>query len=186
MAALLSSEMDGSERDKFFVDHIEDCRRMGIEVLQPDINAGEHEFSVLEEGKILFGLGAIKGVGTKAIEALVKARKEGGPFRSVLDIFERTSQTGRHPGERRDLDQGRRPRLPQGSGGASSWPSCPGSPRKGNRLARTRAGGNSRSSDHLRSNAVPSRRPRPSPCPTSPSCPTPSGWPRRRRRSAST
>jgi DNA polymerase-3 subunit alpha len=93
MASLLSSEMDGSERDKFFVDHIEDCRRMGIEVLQPDINAGELDFSVAEEGKVLFGLGAIKGVGTKAIEALVKARKEGGPFRSVLDIFERTAQT---------------------------------------------------------------------------------------------
>ena len=92
MAALLSSEMDGSERDKFFVDHIDDCRRMKIEVLQPDVNAGEHEFSVAEEGKILFGLGAIKGVGNKAIEALVKARKEGGPFRSVLDVFERTSQ----------------------------------------------------------------------------------------------
>jgi DNA polymerase III subunit alpha len=93
MAALLSSEMDGSERDKFFVDHIEDCRRMGIEVLQPDINAGDREFTVAEPGKINFGLGAIKGVGTKAIEALVKARKEGGPFRSVLDIFERTTQT---------------------------------------------------------------------------------------------
>ena len=65
---------------------------MGIEVLQPDINAGEMDFSVAEEGKVLFGLGAIKGVGTKAVEQLVKARKEGGPFRSVLDIFERTSQ----------------------------------------------------------------------------------------------
>ena len=92
MAALLSSEMDGSERDKFFVDHIDDCRRMKIEVLPPDINAGALEFSVAEEGKILFGLGAIKGVGTKAIEALIKARDEAGPFRSVLDIFERTSQ----------------------------------------------------------------------------------------------
>ena len=92
MAALLSSEMDGSEREKFFVDHIDDCRRMGIEVLQPDVNAGELEFSVAEHGKVLFGLGAIKGVGTKAIEALVKARKEAGPFRSLLDIFERTSQ----------------------------------------------------------------------------------------------
>ena len=93
MAALLSSEMDGSEREKFFVDHIDDCRRMGIEVLQPDINRGEPEFSVAEEGKVLFGLGAIKGVGTKAIEALVKARKDGGPFRSILDLFERTAQT---------------------------------------------------------------------------------------------
>jgi DNA polymerase III subunit alpha len=93
MAALLSSEMDGSERDKFFVDHIEDCKRMKIEVLQPNLNEGELDFSVGEPGKILFGLGAIKGVGTKAIEALVKTRKESGPFKNLLDIFERTSQT---------------------------------------------------------------------------------------------
>jgi DNA polymerase-3 subunit alpha len=98
MAALLSSEMDGSERDKFFVDHIEDCKRMKIEVLQPNLNEGEHEFSVREEGKILFGLGAIKGVGTKAIEALVKVRKESGPFKNLLDIFERTSQSVVTPG----------------------------------------------------------------------------------------
>ncbi len=89
MAALLSSEMDGAERDKYFVDHIDDCRRMGIEVLQPDINAGELAFSVKEPGKIHFGLGAIKGVGTKAIEAIIKARNEGGPFRSLDDFFER-------------------------------------------------------------------------------------------------
>jgi DNA polymerase-3 subunit alpha len=93
MASLLSSEMDGSERDKFFVDHIEDCKRMKLEVLQPNLNEGELDFSVGEPGKILFGLGAIKGVGTKAVEALVKVRKESGPFKNLLDIFERTSQT---------------------------------------------------------------------------------------------
>ena len=85
MAALLSSEMDGAEREKYFVDHIDDCRRMGIEVRQPDVNAGELAFSVAVEGVIHFGLGAIKGVGYKAIEAIVKARKEGGKFRSLLD-----------------------------------------------------------------------------------------------------
>ncbi len=89
MAALLSSEMDGAEREKYFVDHIDDCRRMGIEVRQPNINAGELAFSVAEEGKIEFGLGAIKGVGYKAVEAVVKAREEGGPFRSLDDFFER-------------------------------------------------------------------------------------------------
>ena len=89
MAALLSSEMDGAEREKYFVDHIDDCRRMGLEVRQPDVNAGELAFSVAEEGKIEFGLGAIKGVGYKAVEAIVKARSEGGPFRSLDDFFER-------------------------------------------------------------------------------------------------
>ena len=91
MAALLSSEMDGSERDKFFVDHIEDCRRMGLELRQPNINVGECDFSVSAEGVIEFGLGAIKGVGTKAVEAIVAERTANGPFRDLGEFFERIS-----------------------------------------------------------------------------------------------
>ncbi len=89
MAAVLSSEMDGAERDKFFVEHIDDCRRMGIEVLPPNINEGQVDFRVAKEGVIHFGLGAIKGVGFKAVEAIVKARENGGPFLSLDDFFER-------------------------------------------------------------------------------------------------
>jgi DNA polymerase III subunit alpha len=91
MAAVLSSEMDGSERDKFFVEHIEDCRRMEIEVLPPNINEGQLTFQVASEGKIFFGLVAIKGVGFKAVEAIIKAREEKGPFHSLDDFFERVS-----------------------------------------------------------------------------------------------
>jgi DNA polymerase III subunit alpha len=91
MAAVLSSEMDGAERDKFFVEHIEDCRRMGIEVLPPNINLGHVDFRVAEEGTIHFGLGAIKGVGFKAVEAIVNARDERGGFSSLDDLFERVS-----------------------------------------------------------------------------------------------
>jgi DNA polymerase III subunit alpha len=91
MAALLSSEMDGAERDKFFVEHIEDCRRMAIEVLLPNINEGHVDFRVANEAKIHFGLGAIKGVGFKAVEAIVKAREQKGPFHSLDDFFERVS-----------------------------------------------------------------------------------------------
>ena len=91
MAAVLSSEMDGAERDKFFVEHIDDCRRMGIEVLLPNINEGYLHFRVASEGKIHFGLGAIKGVGFKAVEAIVKARELNGPFLSLDDFFERVS-----------------------------------------------------------------------------------------------
>ncbi len=91
MAALLSSEMDGSERDKFFVEHIDDCRRMGIEVLPPNINAGQLSFRVAAEGKIHFGLGAIKGVGFKAVEAMIRERDKRGPFLSLDDFFERVS-----------------------------------------------------------------------------------------------
>jgi DNA polymerase-3 subunit alpha len=91
MAAVLSSEMDGAERDKFFVEHIEDCRRMGIEVLPPNINLGQVDFRVATEGTIHFGLGAIKGVGFKAVEAIVKARESRGAFLSLDDFFERVS-----------------------------------------------------------------------------------------------
>ena len=89
MAALLSSEMDGAEREKYFVEHIEDCRRMGLEVLAPNINEGEASFKEAEEGKIHFGLAAIKGVGLKAVDAIVEARKTGGPFSGLDDLFER-------------------------------------------------------------------------------------------------
>ncbi len=91
MAALLSSEMDGAERDKFFVEHIDDCRRMEIEVLLPNINEGQIDFRVGDLGKIHFGLGAIKGVGFKAVEAIVSARALKGPFQSLDDFFERVS-----------------------------------------------------------------------------------------------
>jgi DNA polymerase III subunit alpha len=89
MAAVLSSEMDGSERDKFLIEHVEDCRRLGIDVLKPNINEGNLDFRVAGEGSIHFGLGAIKGVGFKAVEAIVKAREQRGPFRSLDDFFER-------------------------------------------------------------------------------------------------
>ena len=92
MAALLSSEMDGAEREKYFVEHIEDCRRMGIEVAAPNINEGGPSFQVASEGKIHFGLAAVKGVGLKAVEAIVEARRAGGPFRGLDDLFERVPQ----------------------------------------------------------------------------------------------
>ncbi len=91
MAAVLSSEMDGAEREKFFVEHIDDCRRMGLEVLPPDVNAGRAEFAVSEDGKIHFGLLAIKGVGLKAIEAIVAARETHGPIANPTDLFERVA-----------------------------------------------------------------------------------------------
>jgi len=91
MAAVLSSEMDGAERDKFFVEHIDDCRRMGFDVLPPNINEGQLDFRVASEGKVHFGLGAIKGVGFKAALAIIKARDQKGLFISLDDFFERVS-----------------------------------------------------------------------------------------------
>jgi DNA polymerase-3 subunit alpha len=88
MAALLSSEIeDGNKRD-IMVQHIEDARRLGVPVLPPDVNAGNVAFDVAE-GKILFGLTAIKGLGRGAAEEIVRARAEKGPFRDLFDFCDR-------------------------------------------------------------------------------------------------
>src|SRR5262249_45662253 len=76
MAALLSSEIeDGNKRD-ILVQHIEDARRLGVEVLPPDVNAGDVEFTVTG-GQIVFGLTAIKGLGRGAAEEIVRVRQQG-------------------------------------------------------------------------------------------------------------
>lgn len=85
MAALLSCEL--GETDKL-VEHIDDCRRMGIEILPPDINQGDVEFSVQGE-RLTFGLGAIKGVGEAAIASIIEERKQNGPFKDIFSITER-------------------------------------------------------------------------------------------------
>jgi DNA polymerase-3 subunit alpha len=88
MAALLSSEIDNSSKRDAMVDHIADARNMGVEVLPPDVNLSESEFTV-HEGKIVFGLSAIKGVGRNSSEEIVRARKEGGRFKDIFDFCER-------------------------------------------------------------------------------------------------
>jgi DNA polymerase-3 subunit alpha len=88
MAALLTSEIDDGNKRDIMVDHIADARRLGVEVLPPDINRSETEFSV-SQGRIVFGLAAIKGCGRNATDAIVRAREEGGPFRDLFDFCER-------------------------------------------------------------------------------------------------
>ncbi len=85
MAALLSSEMNDTSK---IVRCIEECRQMGIEVLPPDVNLSDHAFTVVQ-GKIRFGLVALKNVGEAAIQSILMARKRGGPFRSLFDFCER-------------------------------------------------------------------------------------------------
>ena len=82
MAALISSVMDTKDKVPFFVAKTED---MGIEILPPDVNLSDHEFVVVE-GNIRFGLDAVKGVGYQAVEAIKRAREEGGPFNSIWDF----------------------------------------------------------------------------------------------------
>jgi DNA polymerase-3 subunit alpha len=85
MAAQLT--YDSAFTDKV-VEDIAECRRMGIKVLPPDVNLSDSQFTVVN-GTIRFGLAAVKGVGEKAVEAIIQARREGGPLRSLFDFCER-------------------------------------------------------------------------------------------------
>jgi DNA polymerase III subunit alpha len=85
MAALISSVMNTKDRVPFYVNA---CDEMGIEVLPPDVNSSGTDFAVVE-GRIRFGLTAVKNVGDTAARAIVAAREEGGPFASIWDFTER-------------------------------------------------------------------------------------------------
>ncbi|MCK4417933.1 MAG: DNA polymerase III subunit alpha, partial [Candidatus Latescibacteria bacterium] len=88
MAANLTSEMGNSDRVGVLLD---ECRRMGIQVLPPDVNESQAGFTVVPEG-IRFGLGAIKNVGIAVIKAIVKAREKEGKFKNIFDFCERVDQ----------------------------------------------------------------------------------------------
>ncbi len=85
MAALISSVMNTKDKVPFYVNA---CEELGIEVLPPDVNTSMIDFAVVE-GKIRFGLNAVKNVGESACRAIVRARDEGGPFASIWDFTER-------------------------------------------------------------------------------------------------
>jgi DNA polymerase-3 subunit alpha len=85
MAALLSLEM--GETDATYK-NIAECRSHGISILPPDINESRHRFTVTAKG-IRFGLGAVKGVGAKAIDIILAAREAEGPFQSLADFAQR-------------------------------------------------------------------------------------------------
>ena len=85
MAALISSVMSTKDRVPFYVNA---CQELGIEVLPPDVNTSQVDFAVVE-GKIRFGLNAVKNVGEAACVAIVSARETGGAFESIWDFTER-------------------------------------------------------------------------------------------------
>ncbi|MBV8080593.1 MAG: DNA polymerase III subunit alpha, partial [Actinobacteria bacterium] len=85
MAALISSVMNTKDRVPFYVNA---CHELGIEVMPPDVNESQVDFAVVD-GKIRFGLNAVKGVGELACRTIVRAREEGGPFESIWDFVER-------------------------------------------------------------------------------------------------
>ena len=85
MAATLNSFLGNLEKIPLYID---ECKRLGIEILKPDINKSYTKFTV-DNGKIRFGLGSIKNVGIAAVEAIVKDRKTNGEFESFTDFCER-------------------------------------------------------------------------------------------------
>lgn len=86
MAAVLSNNMSNIKSVTFFM---EECRSMGIPVLGPDVNESAYSFSVNKEGAVRFGMGAIKGVGSGAVECIIREREENGRFHSVFDFLQR-------------------------------------------------------------------------------------------------
>ncbi|MFN2469864.1 MAG: DNA polymerase III subunit alpha [Gaiellaceae bacterium] len=85
MAALISSVMNTKDKVPYYVNA---CHEIGIDVLPPDVNESQCDFAVVE-GKIRFGLNAVKNVGDGAARAILRARGEGGPFTSLWDFTER-------------------------------------------------------------------------------------------------
>ncbi|MGB0391240.1 MAG: DNA polymerase III subunit alpha, partial [Salibacteraceae bacterium] len=86
MAAVLTNSMNDIKKVTFFMD---ECRRMGMPVLGPDVNESQYRFSVNDKGEIRFGMGAVKGVGEGAVEAVINERKENGGFSSIFDFTKR-------------------------------------------------------------------------------------------------
>mgnify|MGYP001460937023 FL=1 len=85
MAATISSDMDKTDKVVTFID---ECRSMNLELLPPDVNHGMFQFSVDDKGSVLYGLGAIKGLGEGPIEAIITAR-ECGEFKNIFDFCAR-------------------------------------------------------------------------------------------------
>src|SRR5699024_11614206 len=85
MAAVLSNNMNDIKQVTFFM---EECKRMGLEVLGPDVNESHYKFTVNDDGAIRFGMGAVKGVGANAVDTIVKNRDKG-IYKSVFDLMKR-------------------------------------------------------------------------------------------------
>ena len=85
MSALLTQDMGNQEKT---IKNIAECREMGIEILPPDIKESQADFSVVD-GKIRFGLAAVKNVGLKAVESIIKEREEHGSFQDLLEFCNR-------------------------------------------------------------------------------------------------
>ena len=86
MASVLSNNMSDIKSVSFFM---EECKRAHIQVLGPDVNESEYKFTVNKDGAIRFGLGAIKGVGSKPVDSILEERKKNGAYKSIFDFASR-------------------------------------------------------------------------------------------------
>ncbi|ENG6063275.1 DNA polymerase III subunit alpha [Vibrio cholerae] len=86
MAAVMTADMDNTEK---VVGLVDECKNMGLTVLPPDINSGLYRFNIDDNGAIVYGIGAIKGVGEGPIEAILEARNKGGYFKDLFDFCAR-------------------------------------------------------------------------------------------------
>ncbi len=86
MAAVMSADMDNTEK---VVTLLDDCRQLGLQVLPPDINRSEYQFTVDDQNRIIYGLGAVKGAGEAALSILVEQRNKNGAFQSLADLCKR-------------------------------------------------------------------------------------------------
>jgi DNA polymerase-3 subunit alpha len=89
MAAVLTHSQNNLESVTF---HIEECRSLGIKVLGPHVNESGVYFEVNKQGEIRFGLGAIKGAGESAVEAIIQEREANGPFEDIFEFAKRVNQ----------------------------------------------------------------------------------------------
>jgi DNA polymerase-3 subunit alpha len=86
MAAVLSNSLGNIEKITFFMD---ECKRMGLSLLVPDVNESSRSFAVNKKGQIRFGLAAIKGVGEAAVDAIVEERMKNGEYKDIFDFVSR-------------------------------------------------------------------------------------------------
>ena len=86
MAAVMTADMDNTDK---IVTLVDECQRMGLTIIPPDVNSGQYRFTVNAQGHIVYGIGAVKGVGEGPIEAIIEARQAGGSFRDLFDFCNR-------------------------------------------------------------------------------------------------
>jgi DNA polymerase-3 subunit alpha len=86
MAAVLSADMHNTDKVVILID---ECRNMKLRIDAPDVNMSEYKFTVNDDGRIVYGLGAIKGVGEGPVEAIADCRASGGPFKDLFDFCDR-------------------------------------------------------------------------------------------------